>query len=160
MPGYLPDQIHAIREAAARGRDAMRRQGAFDPLVFARAFIEHDGIQIPGDPDAHEARERVGRQVLSALATGRVGSGDPAVARELKRARAEADWVRHAESHKVVGFRLTLGPHAQGSAVCQTLAGVDHGLGPGVFRKGELVVLPPECDDSSFMPVLEDEVEQ
>jgi hypothetical protein len=160
MRAYLPEQVQIIRGAVARGREAMRRRGRFDPVVFARAFIEHGGIQIPGQPDVQEARENIAREVLSLLASGAPESRDATVAREVRRARAESDWTRHAEADKVVGFRLHLGPGAERSPVCQTLLNVDHGLGQGVYRKAEVAVLPPDCDDSSFAPVLEDEVEQ
>jgi hypothetical protein len=160
MSAYLPEQVQAIRRAVARGREAMRRQGRFDAAVFVRTFIEHGGIQIPGEPNAQQARENVAREVLSVLASGAPAGGDATVAREVRRARAESDWTRYAETEKVVGFRLLLGRAAERSPVCQTLLDVDHGLGQGVYRKAEVAVLPPECDGSSFTPVLEDEVEQ
>jgi hypothetical protein len=160
MPGYLSSQIAAIRRAVVRGREDMHRRRSFEPIIFAQTFIAHEGVQIPGNPEAREASAEVARQVLSSLANGTLTSLDPTVAREVQRARTEAEWARHAESDKVVGFRLQLAPQAQRSTLCQALLNVDHGLGAAVYRKGEVVVLPPECDGSSFVPVSEDEVEQ
>lgn len=160
MSGYTPEQIGRIRRAVAEAREAMRRQDSFTPLSFAGAFIERDGIQIPGAMRGARTREEIAAELLAALREGKPTSEDPVVAREIQRARAEVHWAAAARSDKVVGFRLQLSPEARRRPECLALLNADRGLGPSVFRKGEVVVLPPGCEGAEFIPVREDDVEQ
>ena len=160
MQGYTPEQVTTIRAAIVEGYEAMRQQGKFEPLVFAHAFIGHGGIQIPGKPANEKARRKVAQQLLRSLETGGRTSKDATVVREVNRAQMEAQWAAAAVSDKVVGFRITLSPNAQANPNCLAIVGADHGLGEAVFRKLEIVILPPECDGYTITPVLEDEVEQ
>lgn len=160
MQNYTPEQVAIIRVAIVKGHEAMQRQGKFEPLVFARAFIEHGGIQIPGKPENEKARREVARQLLRSLETDKCVSEEATLVREVNRAQIEAQWAAAAVSDKVVGFRVTLSQNAQANPNCLAIVGADHGLGEAVIRKAEVVVLPPECDGYTITPVLEDEIEQ
>ena len=156
---YTPAQAAAIRRAVAAGREALRRARDYSPLRFARAYIESGGVQPPGRPDDGASAQDLSLRILAAL-EGRGAAGDDADLRvELRRIHAETAWARAAASDKVVGFRLQLSDAAAALPVCAALAAVDHGLGAAVFRKAEIVILPPQCD-GRFIPVGEDEVEQ
>ncbi|MFQ5755626.1 MAG: hypothetical protein ACE5H7_05960 [Acidiferrobacterales bacterium] len=160
MSGYTSDQLERIKHAVAQAREAMQHARRYEAMVFAQAFIVSGGIQIPGEPVTDAMQERVARCVLASLGHQRPASDDATVRREIKRAYEEARWVSAAQSDKVVGFLLQLGPGAAVSPGCHELLGRDHGLGAAVFPKAQIVVLPPECVDYEFIPVLEDEVEQ
>jgi len=155
---YTPEQINVIRRAIAEAHEVMRQQQRFDALVFARAFVAHGGIQIPGDPENHKACQQVAQALIHQLKTG-VSADDPTVQREVHRARTQAHWCAAATSDKIVGFRVTLSPAAQNNPECLALIGMDHGLGSAVIRKGEVLVVPPVCDGYAITPVQEDEVE-
>lgn len=160
MAEYTAEQVQAIRDAIAKGREAMQRPQRYDPLVFARAYVAHGGIQIPGAPSDTTRAEAVAKALLAMLAQAHAASDDEDVQRELKRVQTEVRWVTLAESDKVVGFYLKLGPAAELEAACRQLLGQDHGLGAAVFPKTQVVVLPAACSDYEFVPVLEDEIEQ
>jgi hypothetical protein len=160
MAEYTPQQVQAIRDAIAKGREAVQRLQRPDPLVFARAYVAHGGIQIPGVPADTTRAESVAKALLAILTQGDAATDDEHVLRELKRVQTEVRWVTLAESDKVVGFYLRLGPAAELEAACRQLLGEDHGLGSAVFPKTQVVVLPTACSDYEFVPVLEDEVEQ
>ncbi len=160
MAEYTAEQVQAIRGAIAKGREAMQRAKGYDPLVFARAYVAHSGVQIPGAPADTTGVETVAKALLAVLAKAEVASGDEHLQRELKRVHTEVRWVTLAESEKVVGFYLRLGPAAALEAACRQLLGEDHGLGAAVFPKTRIVVLPAACGDYEFVPVLEDEIEQ
>ncbi len=138
----------------------MRREGKYDPLVFARVFIAGGGVQIPGQPDNEAARRRIADLLLGSLVSGHPVTDDKTVVREFHRARAEANWTEAAERDEVVGFRLKLSPAAWLNPACRRLGKEDHGLGSMVFRKGEIIVLPPECDGTTFIPVRRHELEE
>lgn len=160
MKEYTPAQIDRIRNAIHKGRDAMRSRKCYESIVFAQAFVESGGVQIPGESGNETMRKLVAHHLVESLRTGRATSRDRTVLRELKRAHSEARWTAASESDKVVGFYLKLGPTAETIAACLELLTQDHGLGAGVFAKAQIVVLPPACEDYQFVPVLEDEVEQ
>ena len=160
MSGYTSDQLERIKHAVAQAREAMRHARRYEAIVFAQAFIASGGIQIPGQSVTDPMQERVARSVLASLRDQRHASDDATVRREIKRAYEEARWVSAAQSDRVVGFLLQLGPGAVGFPECRELLGRNHGLGAAVFPKAQIVVLPPECVDYEFTPVLEDEVEQ
>lgn len=160
MAEYTPEQLQIIRTAVHAGREAMQRAGRYDPIVFARAFIAHRGIQRPGTSTEAAVLQLLGHHVLASLRTGRPTSPDETVLREMKRAQSEARWVMLAQAEKVIGFYLRLGPAAQLRAPCRELLMQDHGLGAAVFPKERVVVLPPGCEDHEFVPVREDELEQ
>lgn len=138
----------------------MQRVRCYEAAVFARVFADHDGVQIPGETGNESMRQRLARQLLRAVESGRVASDDVTLLREIKRVRAEVRWARSADSDKVVGFHLTLGPTTETIGACRELLMQDHGLGAAVFPKEQVVVLPPACMDYEFVPVLEDEIEQ
>lgn len=156
---YTEEQIEAIRSAIRQGRNAMARAGRWQPEVFARAFIEHGGIRIPGEPGPPERAGQVAGEVLAVL-RGEAQPGDEHVAREVHRARVEARWARAARSENVVGFLLRFGPGCDRNPACLAVLGEDHGLGAGVFPVSRILVLPPGCDDYEYVPVTENEVEQ
>lgn len=160
MVGYRARQLGAIRDAIAAAREALRRSGGDDPLVFATAFVAEGGIQVPGRPGDVSAIRSLGESLLRALASGSYHQpNDPDLQREINRARNEARWVNVMREAKVVGFYLQLPPQALRSPTVEALSHENRGLGPGVFRKGDIVVLQPECDGARFIPVLEDEIE-
>ena len=160
MAEYTPAQVQTIRDAIAKGREAMQRAKRYDPLVFAQAYIDHGGVQLPGETKDSALSRRIAKQLLASLKSGRTSSDDAQLHRELKRVHTEVRWVTLAESDKIVGFYLRLGPAAELEAACRQLLGEDLGLGAAVFPKTRIVVLPAACDDYEFVPVLEDEVEQ
>jgi hypothetical protein len=159
MSAYTPDQIRIIRHAVAAGREATRAQRDFSPLAFARIYVAHEGVQLPGDFDGPR-RAEVARRLLTLLQQGETSSDDGDLQRELHRARTEARWAEAAVSDKVVGFRLQLGGEAAKRPECLALLSTDRGLGAAVFRKAEVVILPPGCGGAEFIPVGEDEIEQ
>lgn len=160
MPHYTPEQVQIIRNAVQKARDTMQRARRFEAIVFAKAFVENGGIQIPGKAGSEPMRKRVAQHVLESLKTGRATSDDATVLREIKRAHSEVRWASAAESDRVVGFYLAFGPAAEQIATCREFLTQDYGLGAAVFPKERVVILPPTCDDYQFVPVLEHEVEQ
>lgn len=158
MAVFRARQVARIREAVAAGRDAVRRAGRFEPALFARAYVGAGGTQVPGAPP--EAGEALGEQLLRALAEGRREAADaPDLDRELRRVFTEVRWAEAQADDHVVGFLLQLPPGAEASPTAEALAHQSQGLGPGVFRKGEIVVLQPECDGARFLPVTDHDVE-
>ncbi len=138
----------------------MQREGRYDPLVFARAFIDHQGMQIPGEPDDETGARELADLLMRSLAAAEPLGNDATLRREFQRACSEAAWVQAAESERLVGFRFQPGPLAAQNPVCRMFVDQDRGLGAMVFPKGEIVVLPPECDGSTFVPVYEHDVEE
>ncbi len=159
MSAYTPDQYKTIRHAVAAAREAARKARDFSPLTFARCYTAHNGVQLPGSPDSPQ-RMLLAQRLLELLERGDTHTNDADLLRELHRARTEARWAEAAISDKVVGFRLQLSGDAAARPECLTLLGTDHGLGAAVFRKGEVVILPPGCSGAEFIPVSEDEIEQ
>jgi hypothetical protein len=160
MAQYSAEQIQIIKQAMVMGRAAMQRTGRYEPLIFADAYVAHDGVQIPGAESDDAARTRVADRLLESLRSGYIATGDAHVMRELKRAQTEVRWARLAESDLVVGFHLRMGPGAQLESACRELLHQDHGLGAAVFPKAQTVVVPASCEDYEFTPVLEHELEQ
>lgn len=158
MTDYTPEQTQRLRRAIAEGREAMRRAGQFQPLVFAQAFLVAGGLQIPGAAD-NEETQRLADQLLQIIAQGG-SSNHPVLRRELERARNEARWTQAAEADDVIGFRLELAPAALLDRSCRQVLKADHGLGSAVFRKAEIVVLPAACEGARFFPVYAHEIEQ
>jgi len=160
MSAYTPQQIKTIRHAVAAGREAVRKQSDFNPLTFAKVYAAHDGIQLPGVHDDASRRLRLTQRLLEMLEHGATTMDDPDLQREFHRVRMETRWAEAAQSDKVVGFRLQFDGVAAYQPECQALLATDHGLGAAVFRKAEVVVLPPGCHGGEFIPVVEDEIEQ
>jgi hypothetical protein len=160
MIEYTAEQVQVIRDAIAKGREAMDRAGRYEPMVFANAYISYGGVQIPGEWHNTTLSQRVAQQLLASLKSGRHGSDDEHLRRELKRVHTEVRWAALAQSDKIVGFYLRLEPAAHLEATCRQLLGEDFGLGAAVFPKTRIVVVPAACSDYEFVPVLEDEVEQ
>ncbi len=160
MVGYRARQLAAIRDAVAAAREVLRDNGTDDPLVFAEVFVAEGGIQVPGCPDDEAAMHTLGEQLLWALASGRCyHSEDPDLQREIDRVYNEVQWVAAQRDDKIVGFFLQLPASVKRSPAMEALGHSNNGLGPGVFRKGDIVVLQPECDGVRFIAVLEDEIE-
>ena len=160
MAEYTPEQVRAVRDAVAQGREAMHRAKRYDPVVFAQAYIRHGGVQIPGVPNAAALSQRIAKQLLTSLKCGNPIGDDEHLRRELKRVHTEVRWTTLAQSEKIVGFYLKLGPAAELEPTCRQLLGEDSGLGAAVFPKTRIVVVPAACSDYEFIPVLEDEIEQ
>ncbi len=160
MASFKARQIARIKDAVAAARLALRQSGRYEPLEFARVFVAHDGVQLPGATADEQTRQRVAQAVLQSLQAGGHASDDADVARELRRIEQETDWVRYSADERVVAFRLVLGPRSQGLPACQALLKErGSGLGPGLFGKYDIVVLPPECVDCRFEPVYEHDLE-
>lgn len=160
MREYTVEQIERIRGAVAEARAALRAQRRYDPLAFARVYVAHDGVQIPGEDPATEGRTRLADALLQALEAGRDAAEDPDLSRELARAHNEARWAEAEEADDVVGFRLVLPPAALLERPCREFLKRDRGLGAAVFPKTQVVVLPPGCAGARFVPVREHEIEQ
>lgn len=159
MAVFRARQVARIRDAVAAGRQAVRQVGTPDPLVFARAFVEAGGPQVPGDPST-EASAALGEQLLAGLAAGQSrADGDPALDRELQRARAEAQWAMALDDDRIVGFLLDLPAEALETPTVEAMAHQSQGLGPGVFRKADILVLQPDCDGARFIPVTDHDIE-
>ena len=159
MPVFRARQVAKIRDAIAAGRQAVRRAGTTDPVIFARAFVEAGGAQRPDveDPKAHAI---VGEQLLSLLAKNPdAESADPDVQRELRRAREQTNWAILMEDDAVAGFLLKLSDDALATSRGEALAHQSFGLGPGIFRKADIPVLQPECDGAVFLPISQHEIE-
>lgn len=155
---YSARQVFIIREAIAAGRAAMAEYGA-EPLVFAGAFLDVDGAQVPGGELDAALRSRVNGQVLEALGGTPDGSAGPQwlhllIGREVRRIRAEVEMFRARANPDVVGFRFRHAEDVAELAFCRSLAGHDlYGLGPGIIPRREIVVLPPGCDRVWWEPV-------
>ncbi|BAU47950.1 hypothetical protein SVA_1385 [Sulfurifustis variabilis] len=160
MRDYTSEQIDRIRNAVAEARAALRTRRRYDPLEFARVYVAHDGVQIPGEPPDSPARIRLAEALLEALAEGRDAAGNPGLSHELERVRTETRWAEAEESDDIVGFRLELPPAALLERPCRQLLKLDRGLGPAVFPKTQVVVLAPACGGARFVPVREHEIEQ
>ena len=159
MAAFRARQVARIRDAVAAGRQAVREVGEADPVVFARAFVAAGGAQVPGDRQG-EAGEALGVRLLEAVARGRgAAPEDPDLDRELRRASTEARWAMALEDDRIVGFLLDLPESALETPTVEALAHQSQGLGPGVFRKAEILVLQPECDGARFIPVTEHDIE-
>lgn len=156
---YTPEQISLIREAIAEARAALGAAGRFNALIFAQAFCAHGGVQIPGRPGDPAANE-LGAALLRVLAGEQAEGLDADLEREIERARRETSWAEDAERDDVIGFRLDLPPRALLYPACRELLKADRGLGSAVFRKAEIVVLPPRCDGARFVPVHDYEIEE
>jgi hypothetical protein len=157
---YTARQTALVLEAIQRARQAMDRARRYDAEVFARTFIQHEGVQIPGRGHDPERAREVGTRTLAALAAGEAAADDPDARREVHRARVEARWARAAQDEGVVGFRVELGPEAATDPLCRTILNEDNGLGAGVFPKTRILVMPPCCTDYDYRAVREHEVEQ
>jgi len=157
---YTAEQIAIIADAVRAARAALQRARSDDPVLFARTYIAHDGVQIPGEPGAREAAGRLAERLMAALAEDESPAAvEEDLAVELRRVRAEAQLSRELDSAKVVGFRVELGAAAQQHPAAAALLGADFGLGAAVYPSTRVVVLPPSCLDYAYRPVLEDEVE-
>ena len=141
-------------------REEITTAGRFTPLAFARSFVAHDGVQRPGREADHPAQDDLAAALLEALRRDRPAATEPDLVRELRRARDEAAWAAAATSTRVVGFRVTLEATAAQHTECQATLQADHGLGGGVIRKADVIVLQPACGAPRCTPVLVDEVEQ
>lgn len=158
MAVYRARQVARIREAVNAGRMAVRAAGIADARVFARAFVEAGGAQVPGDP-SEAAAQALGEQLLAALARGEASAADPNLDRELKRAQTEAEWAMALDDDRIVGFLLQLPEQALEQPTVEALAHQSQGLGPGVVRKADVVVLQPDCDGAEFIALSDHDIE-
>ena len=159
MAAFRARQVARIREAVAAGRQAVRQAGEADAVVFARGFVAAGGAQVPGDRGG-DAGEALGERLLVALAAGRgAAPEDPDLDRELRRSHSEARWGMALDDDRIAGFLLDLPQSALDNPTVEALAHQSQGLGPGVFRKADILVLQPECDGARFIPVTEHDIE-
>ncbi|MDR9432453.1 MAG: hypothetical protein RI539_01300 [Spiribacter sp.] len=159
MAVFRARQVARIRDGVVAGRNAVRAWGKADAHVFARAFVDAGGAQVPGDPDA-SASAALAKRLLKALGNGEPAApDDPDLNRELQRAQAEAQWALSLDDDHVVGFLLDLPATALENPTVEALAHQSQGLGPGVFRKADVLVLQPECDGARFIPISEHDIE-
>lgn len=158
MAVYKARQLATIREAIAAGRDALREQGSRDPQVFAKAYIAADGVQIPGEPKS-ERRSELAEQLRDCLAKGHGRVSDPDLQREIDRVHQEVQWLDAQYDDSVIGFLIELPESAKESPTVEALSHQMEGLGPGVFRKADIVVLQPDCDGARFTPLTEHDLE-
>lgn len=159
MAVFRARQVACIREAVSVGREAVRAAGKADALIFARAFVEAGGAQVPGDTSA-AAAQALGERLLAALARGeRSAPDDPDLSRELQRVELEAQWAMALDDDRIVGFLLELPESALDSPTVEALAHQSQGLGPGVVRKADVIVLQPDCDGARFIALSEHDIE-
>lgn len=138
----------------------MRQCARPDRLTFARAFVDAGGAQVPGDRSG-EASEALGERLLTAVADGQPAeaSTDADLKRELQRVHTETDWALALDDERIIGFLLDLPDSAMEIPTVEALAHQSQGLGPGIFRKADILVLQPECDGARFIPVTEHDIE-
>lgn len=159
MAVFRARQVAQIRDAVVAGRQAVRAAERADAVVFARAFVDAQGPQVPGDPSP-EAAAALAQRLLKALADGVTeASQDADLQREIERAHAETQWALTLDDDGVVGFLLDLPAAALENPTVEALAHQSQGLGPGVFRKADVLVLQPECDGVRFIPVSAHDIE-
>jgi len=158
MAVYKARQLATIREAIAAGRQALRDAASRDPQVFAQAYIAADGVQIPGQPRSEQAAE-LADQLRHCLASGTRRVTDPDLQREINRVHQEVQWLDAQYDDSVVGFLLQLPEAALESPTVEALSHQMEGLGPGIFRKADIVVLQPDCDGATFQPLTEHDLE-
>lgn len=138
-----------------------------DPLIFAAAFIKAGGLQVPGFNAPQPIKDRIGSCVLLSLAERwgpRYPFDDPqwafdTVVRETNRALTET-MMRGAEGHPdVAGFRIVIGENVVKRSGCELFArAVDFGLGPGIYPRDEIPILPACCDRAYLEIVFSDEI--
>ncbi len=159
MATFRARQVARIRDAIAAGRQAVRQSGTPDRLTFARAFVDAGGPQVPGDRSG-DASTALAERLIPAVAAGHTGAADdPDLDRELLRVRNETDWALALDDERVIGFLLDLPEAALETPTVEALAHQSQGLGPGVFRKADILVLQPECDGARFIPVTDHDIE-
>ncbi len=159
MAVYRARQVARIRDAVSAGREAVRAAGSADALIFARAFVAAGGAQVPGDT-SEAAAQALGERLLAALAAGaQAAPGDADLARELQRAHTEAEWAIALDDDRIVGFLLELPAAALETPTVEALAHQSQGLGPGVVRKADVIVLQPDCDGARFIALSEHDIE-
>ena len=151
MKNYTPKQIFIIRNAIEKGRNAMAIFGN-NAETFAKAFIAADGIQVPGEQLDKAVQKRINDYVLKSL-TGKLPFiNEPSwvidiIGREVDRVQSEVTQaILRAQNH-VAGFSFAFSENVTDKEFCSRIASTDlYGLGPGIFPKDEIVVLPPGCD--------------
>ncbi len=159
MAVFKARQVARIRDGVAAGRAAVRQSGCAEPLVFARAYVEAGGPQVPGDPSV-AASESLGQRLLAWLSASDAPPADDAeLAREVSRCVSETQWALTLDDDRIVGFLLDLPEAALENPTVEALAHQSQGLGPGVFRKADILVLQPECDGARFIPITHHDVE-
>ncbi|TVO61063.1 hypothetical protein FPL09_02590 [Spiribacter vilamensis] len=159
MAVFRARQVARIRDAVAAGRQAVRQSARPDRLTFARAFVDAGGAQVPGDRSG-DASGALGERLLTAVASGQsAASTDADLERELQRVQTETDWALALDDERIIGFLLDLPDSAMDIPTVEALAHQSQGLGPGIFRKADILVLQPECDGARFIPVTEHDIE-
>jgi len=160
MDLYTAEQVKTIRHAIGAARRALAACGRFRPIEFARVFVRHAGIQIPGRPQDVELADKVASELLRSLELAAQTHDDVHVGRELHRARIECEWAELAGDEQVVGIRVVLGSESSALTLCRMALEQDFGLGAGVFPCSRIIVLAPACQDYRIAPVTAHEVEQ
>ena len=162
MDNFTPIQILTIRQAVQAGRDAMAILGNHS-LIFAKAFLEADGLQAPGRVLDNETRQQLGRDVIALLGGQPVCLDDEdefqnIVLREMNRAQTEARLADYRNQTSVLGFAVNFPDENERHPFCNHVVSIDlYGLGNGVFPKNEIVVLPPDCDQGWWEVVYRDQ---
>ncbi len=153
MKNYTPKQTFIIRNAIESGRQAMAQFGTH-ASVFAEAFIEANGIQVPGQEIDEGTRQYINDYVLKSLA-GQASFIHEAswlveiTSREIDRVHSEVTQAIIRIQEQVTGFSFAFSHDVTDKEFCQKVASTDlYGLGAGIFPKDEIVVLPPGCDQS------------
>lgn len=159
MAAFRARQVATIRDAVAAGRQAVRQAARPDRITFARAYVEAGGAQVPGDRAGAPSRA-LGERLLAAVAGGQdQAADDPDLERELRRVATETEWARALDDERVIGFLIEFPDAALETPTVEALAHQSQGLGPGIVRKADILVLQPECDGVRFIPVTEHDIE-
>ncbi len=153
MKNYTPKQVFIIRNAIERGRQAM---APFDnnATIFAKAFIEANGIQVPSDDIDESTRQRINGYVLKSLVGQTYFAHEPewlieVINREIDRIHAEVTQAIIRIQDQVTGLSFAFSNEVADKEFCMKIASTDlYGLGAGIFPKDEIVVLPPGCDQT------------
>jgi len=160
MQLYTAEQVRAIRSAIGAARRQMLALERFAPVDFARIFVQHHGVQIPGHPEHTQLAAVVASKLLQSLEMGAKTHTDTHVARELHRASVESDWAALAHDDQVVGVRVLLSAESDALTLCRMALERDFGLGAGVVPPTRILVLAPACQDYSIEPVTVHDIEQ
>jgi hypothetical protein len=161
---FTEGQKRAIANGIVAGRGALARIVNGEPVVaFIAAFAEAGGVQCPGRDLTEEETKRVAAHVVKSFRGRHSFHDEPehvreVCYREINRAYSESNWFSAAQHADCVGFRLMVTDNAGDPAECRRIATIDLGLGPGIWPKNRVVVLPVCCDRTYWEAVFADEL--